>query len=116
MILGRLIMLPIPGQPYPPIKQTINCLDTQVWDPEVGHCVTLSNLTSTPLIDYFYPYYLDTSVLASVSGTEPTGCSYEWCTTTPRIEVAQFMVGFVVATAGYPFCLTLSGSLYSKLL
>lgn len=26
------------------------------------------------------------------------------------------MVGFVVATAGYPFCLTLTGSLYSKLL
>ena len=26
------------------------------------------------------------------------------------------MVGFVIATAGYPFCLTLTGSLYSKLL
>ena len=53
---------------------------------------------------------------AHVSGTEATGCSYEWCTEIPRIEIWQFMVGFVVATAGYPFCLTLSGSIYSKVL
>ena len=66
---------------------------------------------------FFLPYYLSPSVLAShVSGTEATGCSYEWCTKIPRIEISQFMVGFVVATAGYPFCLTLSGSIYSKVL
>ena len=53
---------------------------------------------------------------AHVSGSEATGCSYEWCTEVPRIEIPQFMVGFVVATAGYPFCISLSGSIYSKVL
>jgi len=112
MILGRVIMFPIPGQPNPPIKQNINCLGDQVWDPDKLAChAPIKNNTQGPQI-LFYP-----SVLASpVSGDQPTGCSYQWCTEIPRIEISQFMVGFVVATAGYPFCLTLSGSIYSKVL
>jgi len=114
MILGRIIMFPIPGQPHPPIRQNINCLGNQVWNPSIGACQTpINNDTST---EFFLPFYLSPSVLASVSGDQPTGCSYEWCTKIPRIEIPQFMVGFVVATAGYPFCLTLSGSIYSKVL
>merc|ERR1719348_594051 len=112
MILGRVIMFPIPGQPNPPIKQNINCLGDQVWDPDKLAChAPIKNNTRGPVF-LFYP-----SVLASpVSGDQPTGCSYQWCTEIPRIETSQFMVGFVVATAGYPFCLTLSGSIYSKVL
>lgn len=53
--------------------------------------------------------------MRAVAGGQ-SGCGYDWCLTTPRIEVAQFMVGFVVATAGYPFCISLSGSIYSKML
>jgi len=115
MILGRVIMFPIPGQPNPPIKQTINCLGDQVWNPEVQACQSpIFNHTDT--ISGFQ-FFIPPSVLASaVSGTEETGCTYQWCTEIPRIEIPQFMVGFVVATAGYPFCLTLSGSIYSKVL
>jgi len=113
MILGRVIMFPIPGRPNPPIKQNINCLGNQVWNPAEEACqAVINNQTQGPEIFLVYP-----SVLASpVSGDQPTGCSYQWCTEIPRIEIPQFMVGFVVATAGYPFCLTLSGSIYSKVL
>ena len=31
-----------------------------------------------------------------------------------RISIPQFMVGFALGTAGYPFCLTLSASIFSK--
>jgi len=113
MILGRVIMFPIPGRPNPPIKQNINCLGNQVWNPALGVCqAPISNQTQGVELFLLYP-----SVLASpVSGDQPTGCSYQWCMEIPRIEIPQFMVGFVVATAAYPFCLTLSGSIYSKVL
>ena len=78
MIVGRIVMFPIPGQPNPPTEPATNAT---------------SNIT-----------------------TEDIFCSYDWCHEIPRIEITQFMIGFVVATAGYPFCLTLSGSIYSKVL
>ena len=55
--------------------------------------------------------------LASVwEGEEGSGCAYEWCLYIPKVTVAQFMVGFFVATAGYPFCVAVIGSLYSKVM
>ena len=81
----------------------------------IPNCSSLSNhCNPTAGVELFLLY---PSVLASpVSGDQPTGCSYQWCMEIPRIEIPQFMVGFVVATAAYPFCLTLSGSIYSKVL
>ena len=51
-----------------------------------------------------------------VSSYTNSGCRYEWCTNMPRITVVQFMVGFVLGTVGYPFCLTLSASIFSKII
>ena len=51
-----------------------------------------------------------------VSPYTNSGCRYEWCPNIPRITVVQFMVGFVLGTAGYPFCLTLSASIFSKII
>merc|ERR1719244_558687 len=91
MILGRVIMFPIPGQPNPPMP---------------GETMSSGvNFTSS---------FMDPAPFAIGDG-DP-GCSYDWCSKVPRIEIAQFMVGFVVATAGYPFCTSLSGSIYSKVL
>ena len=44
------------------------------------------------------------------------GCLYDWCFTIPKISVVQFMVGYVFALVGYPFCMALCGSLFSKVL
>ena len=43
-----------------------------------------------------------------------SGCGYEWCVTMPRMTVPQFMLGFVLGVVGYPFSLTLSASIFSK--
>jgi len=84
MILGRLVMFPIPGQPL--------------------------------------PYYnAGAEGITGVDEDAPLGgfdskCKYEWCKYIPAVHIAQFMTGFVIATVGYPFCVTLTGSMYSKLL
>ena len=44
------------------------------------------------------------------------GCPYDWCYTIPKISVDQFMVGYVFALVGYPFCMAICGSLFSKVL
>jgi len=110
MILGRVVMFPIPGRPNPPLKQSVDCLDGQIIVNGTVCVYPESTTTALP-----YDGALDW-VARAVVGTEEVGCSYEWCAHIPRIEVAQFMVGFVLATAGYPFCLSLSGSLYSKVI
>ena len=74
---------------------------------------------------------VDTSLVACNGG----GCGYEWCDTMPRcsllsrvtcvtchvsrvtccrITIPQFMIGFALGAMGYPFCLTLSASIFSK--
>ena len=55
-------------------------------------------------------------VKLAVSKHSNSGCRYEWCPNIPRITVVQFMVGFVLGTIGYPFCLTLSASIFSKII
>jgi len=101
MILGRVIMFPIPGQPLPPQPPP----------------ATTTTTTIQPT-DYFYtPLYLADPVRGPRSAANGgIGCYYDWCLSIPRIHIVQFILGFFVATAGYPFCLTLTGSIYSKLL
>ena len=43
-------------------------------------------------------------------------CEYDWCSEIPKIHVEQFMVGYVFALLGYPFCVALCGALFSKVL
>ena len=42
------------------------------------------------------------------------GCPFDWCSEIPKIHVEQFMVGYVFALLGYPFCVALCGALFSK--
>ena len=44
------------------------------------------------------------------------GCKYDWCSRIPKVTITQFMVGYVFATVGYPFCMGLTGALFSKVL
>ena len=44
------------------------------------------------------------------------GCPYCWCLSIPEIKVAQFMIGYIVCTAGFPFCIALIASIFSKVL
>ena len=105
MILGRVVMFPLPGQPLP------------YYDPgTIG--LNSTNNANPPL------------------GGFEGNCKYEWCKYIPAVHIAQFMTGFVIATVslvffygcekfntdfsfrqvGYPFCVALTGSMYSKLL
>ena len=43
-------------------------------------------------------------------------CPYAWCSRIAKISVAQFMAGYIFALLGYPFCVALCGSLFSKVL
>ena len=77
--------------------------------------------------------WLSDDVDTSLVRCNGAGCSYDWCNDMPRsvvatfiihtfrhnvsryrISIPQFMVGFALGTAGYPFCLTLSASIFSK--
>ena len=44
------------------------------------------------------------------------GCPYDWCYEIPKLSVVQFMIGYVFCLLGYPFCMALCGSLFSKAL
>ena len=44
MIVGRVIMLPIPGQPKLAHQ---DCLNNTVWDGDLGSCVAVDNFTTT---------------------------------------------------------------------
>ena len=64
MILGRVVMFPIPGQPLP---------------------------------------YYDAGAEGITGGNTTLGefdqaCKYEWCKHIPAVHIAQFMVGFLIAT------------------
>lgn len=44
------------------------------------------------------------------------GCKYEWCKTVPKITYAQYYVGVFLTNSGFPFCMALTASIFSKLL
>ena len=45
-----------------------------------------------------------------------TGCQYDWCSEIGAITVVQFMFGYVCSLLGYPFCIALCGSIFTKVL
>jgi len=129
MIVGRIVMFPFPGAGMPPIRQNNDCLGAFMeWNSLNNSCVmngTVVNMTEP--LDQFYmnPIQIDPFNMAMeleddvpMSGAIPDGskygCAYEWCLHIPKVTVAQFMVGFFIATTGYPFCVAIMGSLYSK--
>lgn len=51
-------------------------------------------------------------------GEDLLGCpsNQEWCTFTPQMTLAQFVIGFFFTTFGYPIGVTLIQTIFSKLL
>ena len=45
-----------------------------------------------------------------------TGCSYDWCPNMPGITAAQFYTSFALQCLGFPYCIALTQSLYSKII
>ena len=77
MILGRVVMFPTPGQPFPP--QFLS------GDPSVVPTVPPS------LYNISLPMVADGGFRAAPAdlGEFARGCAYDWCKTIPRIEIAQ---------------------------
>ena len=59
-------------------------------------------------------YYSNPDLFAAPSGDGEAGCPYCWCLSIPQIKVAQFMIGYIVCTAGFPYCIALIASIFSK--
>lgn len=63
--------------------------------------------------------HLDLTSLIDWENRAPTsdtvGCPYCWCLDIPQMTVVQFMIGFAIVVIGYPFCIAISGSLFSKI-
>ena len=51
------------------------------------------------------------------SETQQNGCcALDWCKDQAAMTVAQFIIGFVILAAGYPFRVSLTQSIWSKIL
>ncbi|XP_046576329.1 LOW QUALITY PROTEIN: major facilitator superfamily domain-containing protein 8-like [Haliotis rubra] len=69
------------------------------------YSTTVSNMTSTPH--------------SNVSTTvEPVGCpsTMDWCNHTPPVYLAQYLVGCIIISAGYPAANVMCYTLFSKIL
>ncbi|XP_023339903.1 major facilitator superfamily domain-containing protein 8 isoform X2 [Eurytemora carolleeae] len=109
MILGRVVLFPFPGAGYPLMRVVNSTLGTTVSPVDMS-----LNTADFSVLSLYARSDQDFSVFSS--DLTSTGCKYEWCTYIPKITVAQFLVGYALATMGYPFCVTLTASLYSKML
>lgn len=51
-----------------------------------------------------------------VNGTMGLGCpeTQEWCLYSPGLTLTQFIVGYMLTSAGYPLGITLIQSIFSK--
>jgi len=138
MLIGRMIMFPIPSlAPHPPV----NCFSNASWIPNFPDCETChidlpsttpesSTFSSMSSPGFFINHSRDHDMMPTFGGfmldaneedksdlvrCSGSGCSYEWCDDMARITVWQFMLGFVLGTVGYPFCLAISASIFSKI-
>lgn len=62
-----------------------------------------------------YSGSLDSNLRAVPVDGEP-GCRYCWCLEQKRMTIPQFMVGFFVGIAGYPYSTAIIASLFSKVI
>ena len=102
MLVGRIFNFPIPGFPKPPIAN-----GTEIEDSYIS--------------SHFARYYRNGPMSRNIpcedaSNTVNPGCELEWCETTPAITVWQLFGGVVVGTIGYPYALSITQSIFSKML
>lgn len=62
--------------------------------------------------------YINQTLSSSDEYTLPPGCpsTQEWCFTTPRMTLLQFIIGYGFTTLGYPIGVTLAQTIFSKIL
>eukprot|EP00095_Tigriopus_kingsejongensis_P005987 maker-scaffold48_size466083-snap-gene-3.27 protein:Tk05987 transcript:maker-scaffold48_size466083-snap-gene-3.27-mRNA-1 annotation:"major facilitator superfamily domain-containing protein 8" len=92
MIIGRIVMMPM-GTERPPFRG--NKTDCDNYDPSTDG----------------FEYFDERAVIDDL-----VGCPYCWCLDIPRMTVTQFLIGYAISVTGYPFCVAISGSLFSKIL
>ena len=86
MILGRVVMFPIPGQPYPPQFLSGNPAVVSTAPP------SLYNISLTMMADGGF------RAAPADLGEFARGCAYDWCKTIPRIEIAQVILSLAWRT------------------
>lgn len=88
----------------------------------VGRAVYIPWGSTTPLMyneteicDFSYNSSI---ILVCDNKTELVGCpsSQEWCSYTPAMTIAQFLLGYVLTALGYPIGVTLIQTIFSKIL
>ena len=82
----------------------------------------IHNTTMLPITKYavtdFHNETTTPATNSSGNNHEPTGCpdTYAWCTYTPVVTLAQFMIGTLLICIGYPTCNVMTYTIYSKIL
>ncbi|XP_063989056.1 major facilitator superfamily domain-containing protein 8 [Diachasmimorpha longicaudata] len=81
----------------------------------VGRIIMVPWGKETPIIAELDPI---TNTTTTVNGTEIVGCpaTQEWCRYTPMMTPVQYMIGYGFTTIGYPIGVTLSQTIFSKIL
>lgn len=92
MMLGRLFVFPIPGFDPPPLANSNSsaAFRSQFWSSRNIAC-------------------------EEATAAEP-GCGLEWCKTMPAVTIPQVFGGIIVGSIGYPFCVAITQSLFSKII
>ena len=89
MFIGRLMIIPIPGNPLPPLIQ--NSSHIEQFEARNIPCDQSSNQL------------------------EP-GCELEWCKSTPAVQLWQLFGGIIVGSIGHPYAVSVAQALYSKII
>ena len=104
MLFGRIFNFPIPGGPLPPLGNGTDIQDSNMMSHYARYyrSAGVTNTRNIPCED--------------ASNTVNPGCELDWCETTPAITVWQLFGGVVVGTIGYPYALSITQSIFSKML
>ena len=121
--IGRILFLPIPGQPSPPV-----CTNSTEAGYDFDHSAFTARSHFGHNLDYRFNFdlgsqYNGSSVKNVVcegiginSNSTNSCCPLEWCEDTPAITVPQFICGWLIGTLGYAYGTAFTISLISKLL
>merc|ERR1712150_48465 len=150
-IIGRIIFLPIPYAPLPPlipqhsktltqIQEGYNLPNGKISQKFIPFTNKLNNtryeIPSITLIETndtdgyqfwndahlkfsqsYHPIYFN-NIVGNVACEEvsgPPGCNLEWCSYTPALSVAQFIVGWSITTIGFAFSTPTTLTIASKM-
>jgi len=104
MLFGRIFNFPIPGGPLPPLGNGTDIQDSNMMSHYARYyrSAGVTNTRNIPCED--------------ASNTVNPGCELDWCETIPAITVWQLFGGVVVGTIGYPYALSITQSIFSKML